>query len=44
MKLDKYVDMDLREAYYGGVVDVYSPLIEDGYYYDVNSLYPRRRQ
>jgi hypothetical protein len=31
----------LREAYLGGIVDVYRPhLIGGGYYYDVNSLYP----
>src|SRR4051812_9550394 len=24
----------------GGVVEVYKPYIENGYYYDVNSLYP----
>jgi dsRNA-specific ribonuclease len=31
---------DLKDAYYGGVVDVYKPVIEKGYLYDVNSLYP----
>jgi hypothetical protein len=35
-EMDKFV----RESYKGGVVDVYKPLLENGYYYDVNSLYP----
>ena len=31
----------LRGAYLGGIVDVYRPhLLGEGYYYDVNSLYP----
>lgn len=31
----------LRESYLGGIVDVYRPyLMGEGYYYDVNSLYP----
>nr|AHJ10972.1 plasmid related DNA polymerase [Rhizophagus sp. DAOM 213198] len=40
--LSKSLDSKLREAYLGGIVDVYRPhLIEQtGYYYDVNSLYP----
>lgn len=34
-------DPVFREAYLGGIVDVYKPhLTGDGYYYDVNSLYP----
>lgn len=34
--LDKFV----RSAYRGGHVEVYKPKINDGFYYDVNSLYP----
>lgn len=35
------IDTKLRESYLGGIVDVYRPhLIGEGYYYDVNSLYP----
>jgi hypothetical protein len=33
-------DAFFREAYMGAIVDVYRPVIENGYYYDVNSLYP----
>jgi hypothetical protein len=33
-------DAFLREGYLGGIVDVYKPYVKDGYYYDVNSLYP----
>jgi hypothetical protein len=29
-----------RDAYLGGIVDVYRPRISNGFYYDVNSLYP----
>lgn len=33
---------DIHQAYYGGRVEVYNPIIKDSiaYYYDVNSLYP----
>jgi len=31
---------NIRDAYYGGGVDVYKPYGRDLYYYDVNSLYP----
>ncbi len=34
------LDRFIRKSYKGGVVDVYKPLLENGYYYDVNSLYP----
>ena len=30
----------IREAYYGGAVDVYIPYCENAFYYDANSLYP----
>ena len=33
-------DTFIRRAYYGGHADVYKPLGENLYYYDVNSLYP----
>jgi hypothetical protein len=35
-----HMDLFIRKSYRGGVVDVYKPKIEKGYYYDVNSLYP----
>nr|AFN42484.1 DNA polymerase B 2 [Rhizophagus irregularis] len=39
--LSHNLDAQLRESYCGGIVDVYRPhLIGEGYYYDVNSLYP----
>ena len=35
------LDTKLRESYLGGIVEVYPPhLIGEGFYYDVNSLYP----
>nr|YP_009228203.1 plasmid related DNA polymerase [Rhizophagus fasciculatus]AJK91334.1 plasmid related DNA polymerase [Rhizophagus fasciculatus] len=39
--LSKSLDSKLRNAYCGGIVDVYRPHLKGlGYYYDVNSLYP----
>jgi hypothetical protein len=39
--LSHNLDSQLRETYCCGIVDVYRPhLIGEGYYYDVNSLYP----
>jgi hypothetical protein len=39
--LSKTLDNLFRKAYHGGIVDVYRPhLIGEGWYYDVNSLYP----
>jgi uncharacterized protein YoxC len=39
--LARTLDSNLRKSYCGGIVDVYKPhLIGEGYYYDVNSLYP----
>lgn len=35
-----FLDEYIRQSYRGGVVDVYRPILEKGYYYDVNSLYP----
>jgi hypothetical protein len=31
---------DIKQAYYGGVTEVYKPYGKNLYYYDVNSLYP----
>ena len=31
---------DIKQAYYGGITEVYRPQGENLYYYDVNSLYP----
>ena len=31
---------DIRQAYYGGITEVYRPYGRNLYYYDVNSLYP----
>lgn len=31
---------DVKQAYYGGITEVYKPKGENLYYYDVNSLYP----
>jgi hypothetical protein len=39
--LSRTSDGLFREAYLGGIVDVYKPhLTDQGFYYDVNSLYP----
>jgi hypothetical protein len=39
--LSKSLDQHFRGAYHGGIVDVYRPHLKgQGYYYDVNSLYP----
>jgi hypothetical protein len=40
--VDRSSDPLFREAYLGGIVDVYKPhLAGQGFYYDVNSLYSR---
>ena len=31
---------DIKEAYFGGITEVYKPYGKDLFYYDVNSLYP----
>ena len=31
---------DIKQAYYGGIIEVYKPYGHNLYYYDVNSLYP----
>lgn len=39
--LSRNLESTFRKGYCGGIVDVYKPhLIGEGYYYDVNSLYP----
>jgi hypothetical protein len=38
--LSRTYDPLFREAYFGGIVDVYRPRVTNGFYYDVNSLYP----
>jgi DNA polymerase type B, organellar and viral len=39
--LSNNLDSLLRKGYYGGIVDVYRPYLKgEGYYYDINSLYP----
>lgn len=40
-KIDKpSIYRDFKQAYYGGITEVYRPYGENLYYYDVNSLYP----
>lgn len=39
-KLRGGINKAIREAFYGGCVDVYIPFIKKVFYYDVNSLYP----
>jgi hypothetical protein len=34
------IERFIRRAYYGGRTEVFTPLLLDGYHYDVNSLYP----
>jgi hypothetical protein len=36
----KESDVSLRRAYYGGRTEVFRTSVENGYHYDVNSLYP----
>jgi hypothetical protein len=36
----KSIYKDIKNAYYGGVTEVYKPYGENLFYYDVNSLYP----
>lgn len=33
-------DNFIRESYRGGIVDTFKPYLENGYHYDINSLYP----
>lgn len=40
VKVKGHVKKAIRNAYYGGAVDVYKPSGNDVYYYDANSLYP----
>jgi hypothetical protein len=38
--IDGYKNAILRDSYFGGRTEVYKPYLENGYVYDVNSLYP----
>lgn len=38
--INGFVSDNIRKSYYGGLVDVYKPYVKDGYYYDINSMYP----
>lgn len=40
-KNDFYKDIYLRESYQGGASDLFLPFVKYGYFYDLNSLYPR---
>lgn len=33
-------DQFIRQSYKGGIVNVYKPFLDKGYFYDINSLYP----
>lgn len=35
-----FLEKEIRDGYFGGVVKVFSNVVKDGYYYDVNSHYP----
>ena len=37
---NKSIYNDIKQAYYGGITEVYKPYGQNLYYYDVNSLYP----
>lgn len=37
---DMQMYKDIKEAYYGGITEVYKPYGQNLFYYDVNSLYP----
>lgn len=39
-KSEGFKDQFIRQSYKGGLVNVYRPFLEKGYFYDVNSLYP----
>lgn len=36
----EYAEAMIREGYYGGRTEVFHPHMEEGFHYDVNSLYP----
>ena len=38
--LNGNIESFVRQSYRGGIVDVYRPVLKNGYLYDVNSLYP----
>ena len=39
-KNPKKKDRFFRQSYFGGVPNLYKPILKDGYYYDINNLYP----
>ena len=40
VNLDQNLDKIIRQAYFGGVNEVYKPVIKNGFLYDINSLFP----
>ena len=36
----QYLEMFIRSGYYGGRTEVFTPVLENGFHYDINSLYP----
>lgn len=36
----EFIESVIRQGYYGGRTEVFQPLLNDGFHYDVNSLYP----
>ena len=39
--LDEQTEADIRSYYFGGRTEIFIREIEEGYYYDINSLYPK---
>ncbi len=39
-KSEGLMDSFIRRSYRGGIAEVYKPIVENGFYYDINSLYP----
>lgn len=39
-KLGRFIEGFIRQGYYGGRTEVFRPFLENGFHYDVNSLYP----
>lgn len=40
VNIDQNIDKIIRQAYFGGVNEVYKPVIKNGFLYDINSLFP----
>ena len=40
VNIDLNIDKIIRQAYFGGVNEVYKPVIKNGFLYDINSLFP----